>query len=139
MLPADDGAGERPPEPATLIVDGANVMGSRPNGWWRDRAGAMARLYGELVSLAGRGTGFGRIILVAEGRSRAAAGLVAADPRVELVAAPGEGDDEIARLAASVPGRRVVVTADQRLRDRCQRAGAEVAGPRWLTGLLTRA
>ena len=144
-MPADDGgAGGDAPAPVTLIVDGANVMGSRADGWWRDRAGAMARLHAELAALAARGiTGTGgglsyvpHIILVVEGRSRAAAGLVTADPRVELVQAPGEGDDEIARLAGSVPGRRIVVTADQRLRERSQRAGAEVAGPRWLTGLL---
>jgi 8-oxo-dGTP diphosphatase len=39
----------------TLIVDGANVMGSRADGWWRDRAGAMARLHGELAALAAAG------------------------------------------------------------------------------------
>ena len=39
----------------TLIVDGANVMGSRADGWWRDRPGAMARLHGELATLAARG------------------------------------------------------------------------------------
>ena len=39
----------------TLIVDGANVMGSRADGWWRDRVGAMARLHGELAALAARG------------------------------------------------------------------------------------
>jgi 8-oxo-dGTP diphosphatase len=39
----------------TVIVDGANVMGSRADGWWRDRAGAMARLYGELAPLAAYG------------------------------------------------------------------------------------
>ena len=39
----------------TLIVDGANVMGSRADGWWRDRAGAMARLHGELAALAAEG------------------------------------------------------------------------------------
>jgi hypothetical protein len=39
----------------TLIVDGANVMGSRADGWWRDRPGAMARLHGELAALATRG------------------------------------------------------------------------------------
>ena len=146
MVPADEGgeASGRPPAAVTLIVDGANVMGSRADGWWRDRAGAMARLHDELAALAARGVPGAdgtvirqpRIILVVEGKSRAAAGLVAPDPRVELVAAPGEGDEEIARLSGSVPGRRIVVTADQRLRERCQRAGAEVAGPRWLTGLL---
>jgi hypothetical protein len=147
---ADDGDASEPgPAPVTLIVDGANVMGSRANGWWRDRAGAMARLHGELVALAGRGivgpppggdgaggTWFPRIILVVEGRSRAVARMVQADPRVEVVAAAGEGDDEIARLAGSVPGQRIVVTADALLRARSQRAGAQVVGPRWLTGLL---
>ena len=32
---------------SVLLVDAANVVGSRPTGWWRDRAGAMARLHGE--------------------------------------------------------------------------------------------
>jgi hypothetical protein len=156
--------GRRPPGQITLIVDGANVMGSRANGWWRDRAGAMARLHDELVALAGRGIAgpppadageageagdagaagdagpgeawFPRIMLVTEGKARAAAGRVSAGPGVELITAAGEGDDEIARLAASVPGRRIVITADQELRRRARRAGAEVAGPRWLTGLL---
>jgi len=41
--------------PVTLIVDCANVMGSRPDGWWRDRAGAAARLRAELAPLVIRG------------------------------------------------------------------------------------
>ena len=150
----------------TLIVDGANVMGSRADGWWRDRAGAMARLHGELAALAARGiagpvpgaaagTGgepgsgdttsggtvpgkaaggrwFPQIVLVVEGRSRAVLGLVAPDPGVRVVAAPGEGDDEIAGLAGRLPGHRVVVTADRELRRRCEAAGAAVTGPGWL-------
>src|SRR6202161_3814032 len=39
----------------TIVVDVANVMGSRPDGWWRDRAGAAVRLHGELVRLAAAG------------------------------------------------------------------------------------
>ncbi len=39
----------------TVIVDGANVVGSRPDGWWRDRAGAAVRLHDELAKLAARG------------------------------------------------------------------------------------
>jgi hypothetical protein len=173
MNPADGGgaAGQHAPAQVTLIVDGANVMGSRADGWWRDRAGAMARLHDELVALADRGITvpppggdqpadaqpaetrpaetrpaetqaaavrwFPQILLVVEGKSRAVIGMVTPDSRVQLVAAPGEGDDEIARLAGSVAGRRIVITADQALRDRAQRAGAQVAGPRWLTSLLT--
>jgi 8-oxo-dGTP diphosphatase len=39
----------------TIVVDVANVMGSRPDGWWRDRAGAAVRLHAELVRLAASG------------------------------------------------------------------------------------
>ena len=39
----------------TIVVDVANVMGSRPDGWWRDRAGAAARLHAEIVRLATSG------------------------------------------------------------------------------------
>ena len=157
-----------------LIVDGANVMGSRADGWWRDRAGAMARLHGELAALAARGlTGpvpgadaapesggpggaaeagsvgeagaaaglagetaggrwFPRIYLVVEGRARAVLDLVGPAPRIQVVAARGEGDDEIAGLAGRLTGRRVVVTADRELRRRCEAAGAAIAGPGWL-------
>ena len=147
----------------TLIVDGANVMGSRADGWWRDRAGAMARLHDELAELAvrgipgpvpgdgvapgepdpgqtaGSGAGdrwFPSIVLVVEGRTRAVLGLVSEAPGVRVVAARGEGDDEIADLAGRLPGQRIVVTADRELRRRCEAAGAAVAGPRWLTSLL---
>jgi selenocysteine lyase/cysteine desulfurase len=37
----------------TLLVDAANVVGSRPDGWWRDRAGATARLLARLAALRG--------------------------------------------------------------------------------------
>jgi 8-oxo-dGTP diphosphatase len=39
----------------TIVVDVANVMGSRPDGWWRDRAGAAARLHDAIVRLAASG------------------------------------------------------------------------------------
>jgi hypothetical protein len=144
----------------TLIVDGANVMGSRADGWWRDRAGAMARLHGELAALASRGiTGpvpdgadaageqepgdpgagdrwFPDIVLVVEGRACAVLELVSPAPGVEIVPARGEGDDAIACLAEQLPGRRIVVTADRELRRRCEAAGAAVTGPRWLIGEL---
>jgi hypothetical protein len=149
-----------------MIVDGANVMGSRADGWWHDRAGAMARLHGELAALAARGipgtvpggegspgerdasrTGgsgagvagdrwFPDILLVVEGRARAVLDLVSETPGVQVVAARGEGDDDIAGLAGQLPGQRIVVTADRELRRRCEAAGAVVMGPRWLTRLL---
>jgi 8-oxo-dGTP diphosphatase len=135
--------------PVTVIVDGANVMGSRADGWWHDRAGAMARLHGELTALAADGIAripdgsgaaldrwYPRFVLVVEGKARAVLARVPADGAVEVVAAPGEGDDTIAGRAGRLPGRRFVVTADRELRRRCEAVGAAVTGPRWLTTLL---
>jgi 8-oxo-dGTP diphosphatase len=137
-------------EPVTVIVDGANVMGSRADGWWRDRAGAAARLYGELAALSARGVAalpaelaaggldrwFPEYILVVEGQARAAVPALREAEGVRATAAPGSGDDTIAELAAKTPGRRLVVTADRELRRRAEAAGAAVTGPRWLMGQL---
>ncbi len=104
--------------PVTLIVDGANVMGSRPDGWWRDRAGAMTRLHDELAALAAGGVArlpdsgdaaaldrwYPRFVLVVEGKSRAMLDRVRGDGAVRVVAAPAEGDDTIADLAGRCPG-----------------------------------
>jgi 8-oxo-dGTP pyrophosphatase MutT (NUDIX family) len=142
--------------PVNVIVDGANVMGSRADGWWHDRAGAMARLHRELVALAAGGIArlpdgadgrdepgldrwFPRFVLVVEGKARAVLDRVPGGEdagAVRVVAAPGEGDDTIADLAGRLPGRRFVVTADRELRRRCLAVGAEVTGPRWLTAQL---
>ncbi|MGR6320389.1 hypothetical protein Q2K19_23910 [Micromonospora soli] len=117
-----------------LIVDGANVVGSRPDGWWRDRAGAAARLRDALVPLAEAGVPPElpppvEVVLVLEGAARD----VPAVPGVAVVAAPGSGDDTMVELVAAAPGRRrVVVTADRELRSRVGALGAEVYGPRWL-------
>ena len=46
------------------------------------------------------------------------------------------GYDAIVAVVRELPGRRVVVTADRELRDRCVAAGAEILGPGWLLGLL---
>jgi 8-oxo-dGTP diphosphatase len=157
--------------PVTIIVDSANVVGSRPDGWWRDRPAATARLRDQLAPIAtegitelpdgaaavprsgplpddGGGTGelarmgdgrtrmrwLPEVVLVVEGAARPAAN---GDPGpVRVLAAPGSGDDTIAVLAAHTPGRRVVVTADRELRKRCVAAGAAIAGPAWLLGLL---
>jgi hypothetical protein len=108
----------------TVVVDAANVMGSRPDGWWRDRAGAAVRLHGNLAKLAGPDTEF---VLVVEGAAKAARFEQADGVRVVL--APGSGDDTIAALAGE---DTLVVTADRELRRRCEQRGAEVAGPGWL-------
>ena len=133
--------------PLTVIVDAANVIGSRPDGWWRDRAGAARRLVSGLGTLAVRGVPdvppelglpvparwFPEIVVVLEGQAR---GAVAAETGVRISNAPGSGDDTIAAVAAETAGDRLVVTADRELRARCEAAGAHVTGPRWLTGQL---
>lgn len=129
-----------------LVVDGANTMGARPDGWWRDRAAATERLRDDLAALARTGVpaeSFGlpghrwypEVVLVAEGRARGVAGRPAGDGLggVDVVDAPGHGDDAI--LAEAVRevragGDVVVVTADRELRRRVEAAGARTAGPR---------
>jgi len=134
--------------PVSVIVDAANVMGARPDGWWRDRAGAALRLHGQLVSLSERGVAglpgmpdlppldrwFPRLVLVVEGAARRAA--FPASDHVRVAPAPGSGDDAIVAEARALPGRRLVVTADRELRRRCEAAGASVTGPGWLLALL---
>ena len=117
--------------PGLLVVDAANVVGSKPDGWWRDRAGAAARLRDGLVDLNADGLpdlpGPLEVVLVVEGRARDVPGVEG----VRVVRAPGSGDDAIVALvAAEGVGRRVVVvTADRELRDRVTALGAEVRGP----------
>ena len=138
--------------PLTIIVDAANVMGSRPDGWWRDRAGAARRLIDQISGLAMDGVvsvpdsvrvaalerWFPRFVVVVEGA--AAAGLAddaaGAESAVRVVRATGSGDDEIVRQAADTTGPCLVVTADRELRARCEAVGAAVTGPRWLLTLL---
>ncbi|MFF2643638.1 NTP pyrophosphohydrolase [Streptomyces niveus] len=116
-----------------LIVDGANVVGSVPDGWWRDRRAAAERLRERLVPLAVDGLpGAGipgpvELVLVVEGQARG----VESVPGVRVESAPGSGDDLIAGLAAGAAGRTcVVVTADRELRRRVEAYGARCVGPR---------
>ena len=115
-----------------VVVDGANVVGSRPDGWWRDRPGAARRL---LATLTAGVPMPGEIVLVLEGAARAGvpAGLVEG---VRVVHATGSGDDAIVDLVrAADPDREItVVTADRGLRDRVTALGAAVTGPRTLLG-----
>ncbi|MFJ8358338.1 NTP pyrophosphohydrolase [Streptomyces sp. NPDC093984] len=117
--------------PLLVIVDGANVVGSVPDGWWRDRRGAADRLRDRLVPLAADGLpGFPgplELVLVVEGAARG----VEAVPGIRVDAAPGSGDDRIVELVAEAGDRQVlVVTADRELRRRVTDLGAEVTGPR---------
>ncbi|MFF3488032.1 NTP pyrophosphohydrolase [Streptomyces sp. NPDC002701] len=117
--------------PPLVIVDAANVVGSVPDGWWRDRRGAAERVRDLLVPYADGGLpdlpGPLELVLVVEGGARG----VTSVPGVRVDAASGSGDDRIVELVAEHPGRaRLVVTADRELRRRVTELGAEVTGPR---------
>ena len=116
-----------------LIVDAANVIGSRPDGWWRDRAGAAGRFVARVRGAATTGVLSGPVTVVLEGRARG--GHAAGTDRVSGVAvvhAPASGDDTIAELAAIHAAGAVVVTADRGLGARVTAVGGAVVGPRWL-------
>jgi uncharacterized protein YaiI (UPF0178 family) len=103
-----------------------NVIGSRPDGWWRDRTGAMRALASQLDRFAEE-TGE-RVTVVFDGRPREI------EARVEIRFAPAAGrnaaDDEIAHLLAidDAPGDLLVVTSDADLTARVRAAGADVEG-----------
>ncbi|GAA4545116.1 NTP pyrophosphohydrolase [Streptomyces collinus] len=114
--------------PVLVVVDAANVVGSVPDGWWRDRRGAAERLRDRLASEGVPAvSGPVEIVLVVEGAARG----VESVPGVQVSAAPGSGDDHIVEVVASAGDRSVlVITADRELRRRVGELGAEVAGPR---------
>lgn len=110
-----------------VLVDVANVVGSRPDGWWRDRVGATSRLLERLAALRGF-----EVVAVVEGRARAAS----APDGVTVVRADGSGDDALAALVADRSGEDLlVVTADRGLRARLP-PGTAVTGPSWLLDRL---
>ena len=127
-----------------LLVDAANVVGSRPDGWWRDRAGATGRLLARLGTLPGRtltapdGSSLrcDRVVAVVEGQARD----VRAPEGVEAERSSGSGDDALAARAAGLVAAGtplLVVTADRGLRARLP-TGTPVAGPGWLLRSLDR-
>ncbi|CAM3533377.1 NUDIX hydrolase [Occultella aeris] len=141
-----------------LVVDAANVVGSRPDGWWRDRAGAAERLARELSVQAALGVPaellglpadhwWPDVVMVVEGAARGVA--IATDhegtaapgsgpmlPVVRIVDAPGSGDDEIVRHAEAaratspaLPGTPAVTVVTS---DRELRERVSAAGARWV-------
>ncbi len=133
------------PQDVVLVVDIANVMGSRPDGWWRDRAAAATRLLSGLEPLNGAevtvSAGLGTVRIteiraVLEGAAKRAEAPAA----VSVLRADRDGDSEIVeeadRLTASgkIP---LVVTADRGLRGRLGER-ILIVGPGWLNRLLGR-
>lgn len=124
---------------ALLIVDGMNVLGSRPDGWWRDRAGAMERLARRLDAYARR-EGLD-VAVVFDGREHAR--VVRAAERVAVSFAPGgpdAADREIVRMirADERPERITAASSDRRLRNSVKAAGASGIGAGELLRRLER-
>jgi predicted RNA-binding protein with PIN domain len=120
-----------------LIIDGANVVGSRPDGWWRDRARAARRLQEQLSTAE---LPHDEVLLVLEGTARQG-NPAGRDGRLRTVHAQGSGDDAIVEAVVAQrdvgAGRDVtVVTADRVLRQRVEAAGATSVSPSWLLDQL---
>lgn len=121
---------------AVLLVDAANVVGSRPTGWWRDRAGAVRAFVDQLRAAVDAGRIAQPVVVVLEGKARdgveSGVGL-----GVTVLHAPGAGDDMLIDVAADASDQVVtLVTADRELRRRAEALGADVIGPGWLLELL---
>jgi 8-oxo-dGTP diphosphatase len=149
-LPLHPGFGHTWPRvrlsPLAVVVDLANVMGSRPDGWWKDRLGAAERWGAELGPVRAMTVPVGdqvgvvtSVHVVVEGQARGAS-LTAP---VTTVRAPGSGDDAVVETVVGLTTAGtdvVVVTSDRELRRRVADAGigrVTVTGPSWLTDLLT--
>jgi predicted RNA-binding protein with PIN domain len=117
------------------LVDGMNVIGSRPTGWWRDRRGAMRELVRELGDYA-RATGEG-VTVVFDGRPF---DLDAGGVEVLFASRSGRdaADDDIAAIASDAPGEVRVVTSDRALAERVRAGGAQVVSAGSFRGRLGR-
>ncbi|WP_427869578.1 NUDIX domain-containing protein [Leucobacter luti] len=126
----------------TVVVDAANVVGSVPNGWWRDRRGAALRLRDRLELLAadphgvragfldlpetntpGLERAFPDWVMVVEGVARG----IGSSEHIRVVDAPELGDDSIVAEAAALKAdgsRSTIVTSDAELKVRARAAGA---------------
>jgi 8-oxo-dGTP diphosphatase len=114
----------------TIVVDVANVMGSRPDGWWRDRAGAAVRLHDQIARLAASGRA---ILLASAAPAGAAEGLAgSAEGQADATDGPAEAADGQAETAdgAVVPGFVLVLEGAARAAiPRLPKPGPGAAGP----------
>ncbi len=131
-----------------IVVDAANVVGSVPDGWWKDRAGAATRLHDRLSAWAADGIDaeslglaadrwFPPVSMVVEGAARAIpdARHQTRGARVAIVRADGVGDDAIvheARRLAADGSEVIAVTSDRGLAARLDEVDARVESAGWL-------
>jgi len=110
------------------LVDGMNVIGSRPTGWWRDRPKAMRELVEELKAFA-EATGE-PVTVVLDGKPFDLEGGDGVTVEFASRRGPNAADDDIAALveAAADPSQLSVVTSDGDLATRVRAAGGDVIG-----------
>ena len=113
---------------AEWIVDGNNVMGSRPDGWWRDRRGAQRRLVERLETFAAARDE--PVTVIFDGRTHDAGGGSRVAVRFARRSGRDAADDDVAAVVARhpEPASLTVVTSDGALADRVRAAGGEVVG-----------
>lgn len=117
-----------------IVIDGMNVIGSRPDGWWHDRRAARRALVEELSHWSGRCRD-GELTVVFDGTPDASEVDEAGGSGVAVVFAPGgpdAADDAIVELLQNLPEDRrpevTVVTSDGALADHVRKLGARVQG-----------
>ncbi len=133
MSSGDGTEGSDPADFDFVLVDGFNALGSRPDGWWRDRPAAMERLVGDLCALAARLGGETALEVCFDGRPHER--VAAAGGTVVEVTFAGPGRNAADRMIAARarelgPGghRVLVVTSDKRLLAAVKAAGASSTG-----------
>jgi uncharacterized protein YaiI (UPF0178 family) len=109
-----------------FLVDAMNVIGTRPDGWWKDRGAAVARLVEELERWAARGDDLVTVVL-----ERAPSEEIGSKA-IEIAHAPAPGPNAADRVIVRLleeeidPAEATVVTSDRALADRARELGAAV-------------
>jgi predicted RNA-binding protein with PIN domain len=106
------------------LVDGMNLIGSRPDGWWRDRPRAMRELVEALAQLGEP------VTVVFDGRPFELEDTETVEVRFAKRRGRNAADDDIAELVARAedPGELRVVTSDKELSERVRASGGQVTG-----------
>ena len=129
------------PVGAHLVVDGMNVIGSTPDGWWRDRDGAVRQLFHRLERLSAETAR--PITLVLDGRPPRGVPEGRHGGLTVTYAVRGgrdAGDDRLVEVIEGWPGDppACVITSDRALAARVERLGASVRGATVLRAALDR-
>lgn len=118
-----------------ILIDAANVIGSRPTGWWKDRPGAARAFVEQVRTAVRRGSLTDPVVVVLEGKACSGVEPGEADG-VTVLHAPGSGDDKLVAVISEATSTVTLVSADRELRRRAEASGANVARPGWLIDLL---